>query len=212
MSTFILLLQNLKPNSFMPEEHYLAPMIRAFLTTPAGARLLEDPVDHPADSLYKIPRHYLTGSRIKYDAARLESSESHISRATPLEKKTFYSTKQPLVAHGSIEQHINPSSPKQSISKYRRPCSTSHPVPHTNANYQSPSTQQGTFTIFTPLLPPPRKKSTTSKPSQLNKSRVLKNDACPASLAATQNPAAPIRSTDSTHNIRSHRSRELPSF
>lgn len=196
----------------MPEEHYLAPIIRAFLTTHAGMQLLEEPAECPTDSQCKTPRHFLKSPKIRHHAGWPESDESCTNRAAPIEGKPAQTIKQSKVERPPTALSTNPTPPNQNNPKHKRPHSTNHSAPCPRRHCQPHPPVHNTFTIFTPLLPQPRRKSAASRPTQLNKSQVLKNDACPASLAATKSPTVPARNTDCTSSTRGHGPRKSSSF
>eukprot|EP00701_Giardia_intestinalis_P005113 XP_001708937.1 Hypothetical protein GL50803_20181 [Giardia lamblia ATCC 50803] len=178
----------------MPEEHYLAPIIRAFLTTQAGIQLLKEPVDQPIDSQRKSSRNFLESSEAKHETLRLKSS---------------YSSPCPPASRSVKSPH-----PNQNMSRCRRtPTNGSTPrADRPNLSQIQDNSSSPAFTAFAPLSLQSCRDSAKAKPSWLNKNRVLKNDACSASFAAAKNSAAPGRGAGTSSYSRGCRSQKFSSL
>lgn len=186
-----------KDNSLMPDEHYLAPIIRAFLTTQAGIQLLDEPTNQPNDSRCKDSRIFLKPSETNHEAAHLESNYQNVNQVRPGERESSYSAQRSHKEHSPASQAMGLPWSNPSVSKHRKIGANNLTV-GTNRSGLSKTSGNKVSSVSTPLLPQSHKRLLTVQPSQLNKSLVLKNDARSASLAAAENSTVPARSTGSS--------------
>lgn len=164
-------------------------------------QLLREPVGQPIDSQHKIPRNFLESSEIRHETMRLKPSHSSPHRTRPADKDLAHSTRQSRAKCSPTLRSAKLPCPNQHILKHRG-TSTGESTPRTGRSSRSQIQDSSNLCAFTPLLPQSCKDSAKTRPSRLNKSRVLKNDACSASLAATENPAAPDRDASTPSNPR----------